>query len=72
MVFFLLAFVNKFELFGTSCYYIGSFDFGKACFAPWIYYLLWLIAGALVVIGVFVQTESNTTGRTNGNLRAKE
>jgi hypothetical protein len=51
--FVLLAFIHKFELFGVSCYYIGSFSPNSACIAPWLYYGAWLAAAAMAAVGVF-------------------
>jgi len=51
LIFFLLAFVNEFSLFGTRCFYVGAFSPNNMCVQPWVYYLGWLIGLALVLGG---------------------
>lgn len=51
--FVILAFIHKLEVFGASCYYIGSFSLSTACIQPWLYYGAWLAAVVMAGIGLF-------------------
>jgi POT family proton-dependent oligopeptide transporter len=57
IAFFLLAFVNKFELFGYACYYIGSFSPESFCFKPFIYWGAWAIALLFAYLGYRSMTD---------------
>ncbi len=52
LAFCLLAFVNKFELLGNTCYYIGALSLQTFCVAPWVYFLIWVMAIVLLVMGL--------------------
>ncbi len=51
LAFILLAFVNKFEFLGNTCYYFGSFSLQSTCIPPWIYFAAWFAVMGLVLYG---------------------
>ncbi len=52
LAFLLLAFVNKFELFGNSCYYFGSLGPTTYCIHPWAYYVAWIFPISFILAGL--------------------
>lgn len=66
IAFFLLAFVSKFEIFGYSCYYIGSFSPQTFCFKPLIYWGAWLIALGLALLGYARMAAAKKTAPQDG------
>lgn len=48
-----LSFINKFEMLGAQCYYIGPLRFDQTtCIAPPIIYGIYAVAGLLVLWGI--------------------
>jgi hypothetical protein len=52
LAFVLLAFVNKFSLFGAECFYFGSMNPNTMCLHPPVYYGAWAIAVAFILWGL--------------------
>jgi hypothetical protein len=54
IVFCLLAFVSKFEVFGMVCYHFGSsIDLNTTCIHPALYYLSWIVGLGLIAAGAW-------------------
>ena len=58
LAFILLAFVSKFELFGYTCYYIGSMSFDTACIKPPVYWGAWLVVAGCAFWGYRTMTQA--------------
>ncbi len=63
LAFCLLSFVNKTEVLGSACYYIGSMAPGS-CVPRWIYYLVWFLAVGLLLAGAMMLVRTKLGRKT--------
>ncbi|MBV9063352.1 MAG: amino acid permease, partial [Alphaproteobacteria bacterium] len=52
--FVLLSFVNKADIYGQQCYYVGALSLGITCIDPWLYWAAWMAAIGLLLTGAAI------------------